>query len=78
MDLEISSDNKIFASTTHDAIFGVNSLSSLGGGRIYRSDDSGNSFEIIHEIRFDYTTSVVLQIHIPQVELRSNLLLMIS
>ena len=34
MDLEISSDNKIFASTTHDAIFGVNSLSSLGGGRI--------------------------------------------
>ena len=57
MDLEISSDNKIFASTTHDAIFGVNSLSSLGGGRIYRSDDAGNSFEIIHEIRFDYTTS---------------------
>ena len=57
MDLEISSDNKIFASTTHDAIFGVNSISSLGGGRIYRSDDAGNSFEIIHEIRFDYTTS---------------------
>jgi len=57
MDLEISSDNKIFVSTTHDAVVGVNSLGSLGGGRIYMSDEAGSKFDILHEIRFDYTTS---------------------
>ena len=57
MDLEISNDNKVFVSTTHDAVMGINSIGSLGGGRIYMSDDNGTKFDIIHEIRFDYTNS---------------------
>ena len=54
MDLEISNDNKIFASTTHDAVYGIASTASLGGGRIYRSNDEGSEFSLIHEIKFDY------------------------
>ena len=57
IDLEISSDNKIFASTTHDAVMGISSTASLGGGRIYMSNDSGSKFDLIHETRFDYTNS---------------------
>ena len=36
---------------------GISSTASLGGGRIYMSNDSGSKFDLIHEIRFDYTNS---------------------
>ena len=54
LDLEISSDNKIWVSTTSDATYPENNINAMGGGKIYRSNEDGTSFTLIHEIKFDF------------------------